>query len=1124
MKSNAWSAKKKMVLAAVLVGAVLSILTLFFVRDVEGQLWEQSVETIMESTQQGCSTLKIQLRNAYESMETAAGHVKNFSSGQRDGLERILGGYALADESISLYLPDGTCIPAGAQADEEVEEMLAAGYGNEAAGIIDPHISSVTGANVFDLFVAVGLKDGTRGYLVKEYEVGNIVDSFSLSFYHDSGFSYVVNTEGDVLIRSPHPNSNKTVQNLFDILSASQNDPESLARFAQALENSDTGWAVFDYQDQETVFCYTPLGLQSDWYFMSIIPTEVVNAQTNEILQRSMVLIFSIILGIFLLIIFYFHYANKANKKLKNQAEYIGYLYNAVPEGIALIGVEYPYYFLQLNREGLRLLGFQEPVPEHALDGKCLRDVICPDDYERMEALFRETAGGGQKSIFEVRVQKETGDFFWAAGIVEKTLDDSGTPVFITAIHDITGQKLAEEEREREKLQERHTLVGAISNAYPIIISINLTQDTVNFIYVKSGLMLGLGKQKTYGELFEEMKPTFHSDHEEEFVRRFAPQNLRRTLGEEKNEVFLEAKQMLADGKYHWTSTQIIYVNNPYSGDKLAILISRRIDEQRYEEQRQREALQSALERAKAASDAKSSFLSNMSHDIRTPMNAIVGMTAIASNHTDDPERVRECLKKIDLSSRHLLSLINDILDMSKIENGKLSLREESFNLANLATDAVELVYPQVEEKRLEMNVRIIRMQNEAVIGDPLRIRQVYINILSNSVKYTPEGGSIRVELWQEKCMRTGYQNYVFRCADTGVGMDEEFLTKLFQPFERSQDSTSSRIAGTGLGMAITKNIIDLMNGDIQVESCPGRGTVFTVTLPLRPQDAQQEQAPEEWKGMRSLIVDDDLQTCESVAELLEEIGLRTHFVTTGTAAVECVAEAKNTSDPYGLVIADWKMPGMDGVETARRIRKEIGPEIPIVVLTAYDWIEIENDARSAGVTAFMSKPLYRSKLCYLFNELSGERNPLRQIGLADSFGDYSGKRVLLVEDNVMNREIARTLLEEMGTEVEQACDGEEAVEKVAKSGEGYYDLVLMDIQMPRMDGYEAAKAIRAMDRTDVKKLPIIAMTANAFDEDVRAALRAGMNGHFPKPFDVNKLKELLYHYLIKKPDQDDRS
>ncbi|QNM04810.1 response regulator [Qiania dongpingensis] len=1111
MKREAGNIKLKITLAAVLVGIILGCMTFFFVSAVQKQLWQQSIGTILESTQQGCSTLRVQLQEEFKVMNTVAGYIDQFTADQSSELEQFVGGYSQVDSGISLYLEDGSCYPAEAREDEKAAEALAETGQN--SGIIDPHISSVTGANVFNLYTHVTLQDGTEGFLLKEYEVESIVDSFTLSFYNDSGFSYVVDSGGNVLIRPPHPKSNKTVQNLFDMLSEGENDQASLGQFKQSLLEARTGWATFTYQGEDTVFCYIPLKLQSDWYLISIIPKSVVSAQTNQIVLRTLTLIAAIILGITLLVALYFRYISRTNRKLRSQADYISHLYNAVPEGIALVTVERPYQFLQLNQEGMRLLGCGENALLGILKEKYLEEIVFPEDYEALAEIFRDTAAGKHKNTFENLILKADGSSFWAAGLVEKTLDEDGRPILIMMFHDITAEKLAEEEEEREKLQERMMLVGAVSNVYPVIISLNLSQDTLKFIYTQPGLLVKMGEQETYSELYQDFIPTVHPDNLEEFKRRFEPGYLLRTLGRERNEIFMELRQMLKDGRYHWTSTQIISVENPYSEDKLAILISRRIDEQRYEEEQQRHALESALENAKAASLAKSRFLSNMSHDIRTPMNAIVGMTAIAAAHLDERERTMECLKKIGLSSQHLLSLINDILDMSKIESGKLSLREEPFNLAELVSDVTELVRTQADAGQLRMKLHLAVLKNEAVIGDPLRIRQVCLNILSNAVKYTLPGGNINIELEQEAARQPGYESYVFRCTDSGIGMSEEFLDKLFQPFERAQDSTSSKTVGTGLGMAITKNIVDLMGGVIHVDSKLGEGSAVTVVMPLRVQDVQPEEVPGEWEGVRSLIVDDDRQSCESAAILLEDMGLRAHFVTEAETAVSRIVEAKDSPDPYELVIMDWKMPDMNGVEATRRIRHEVGDEVPVIILTAYDWTEIENEAREAGVTAFLSKPFYRSKICYLLNELSGEKKEGKQIVFSDK-KDYTGRRVLLVEDNAMNREIAHELIGEMGPEVEEAFDGAEAVRKMSDSEEGYYDLIFMDIQMPVMDGYEAAKAIRRLKRTDAGKIPIIAMTANAFEEDVRAALHAGMDAHFAKPIDIEELKKLLDQYL----------
>lgn len=980
MKQTKKKIKLRITFTALVISGILAIVAIFFVTEVKEQLWQQSVNTIMESTRQGSNTLKVQLQDGFRSLELVKGYLSLITAGQTDKLEAAVGGYGQVDSSISLYFMDGFSFPKGHSIDEEAVKALPDIESD--SGIIDPHISSVTGVNVFDLYTKVLLKDGTPGYLLKEYEIDQIVDSFSISFYNNAGFSYVMDAEGDILIRPLHPDSNKTVRNLFDMLPKGENSKESLKQFQDAIEEAKTGWAVFTYMEEPTVFCYTPLGMGSDWYLISIIPQEVVDTQTKDILIRTLILIVAILSGITFLVTMYFRYVNRTNRRLKSQADYTAHLYNAVPEGIALLTLEEPFRFLQLNREGRRLLGYPQDSPDDIPKEQMLKHVVEPEDYERLADILHATAVSGDKNSFENRVIKVDGSFFWAAGLVEKTLDENGKPILITTFHDITAEKLAEEEMQREKRQERIMLVSAISTVYPVIISLNLTKDTLKFIYVKNDLMVDMGKQKTYGGLYHEFLQNVHPDNAVEFERRFAPENILRRLGRERQEIFLEARQMLTDGHYHWIFTLIISVDNPYSDDRLAILLSRRIDEQRADEEQQRQALQSALENAKAASVAKSQFLSNISHDIRTPMNAIVGMTAIAAAHLDERDRVAECLKKINFSSQHLLSLINDILDMSKVENGKLSISEEPFDLAELVLDIVELVRVQAESGGLTLKVHKPAIRDEKVIGDPLRIRQVYLNILSNAVKYTQSGGSVSVEAWQESSRKKGYQNYVFRCTDTGIGMDQEFLQKLYQPFERAQDETARKISGTGLGMAITKNIIELIGGDIHVKSSPGEGSAFTVTLPLRLQKMQKEERAEE---------------------------------------TEALSGRSSTS---------------------------------------------------------------------------------------------IGGRVLLAEDNAMNREIARALIEDDQTVVEEAVNGAEAVQMVKDSPQGYYDLILMDIQMPVMNGYEAAEAIRKLDRKDAGTVPIVAMTANAFEEDIRTALSAGMNAHFSKPVDVKELEKLLHRYL----------
>ncbi|MCO7121138.1 response regulator [Ihubacter massiliensis] len=1102
MISNIW---KKTALAAVLIASLLCSVTVLYIKDVKNQLWQESINTITESTKQGTSGLGLLLSKDFQSLETISSYLSKITSNDSKTLNNLL--RTQTEGGIRLYLSNGQWIPSGL-ADAQAADSLEKNQNTE--GVVDPHISSTSGVNVIDLYRKVTFSDGRNGYLIKEYEVRNIADRFSLSFYNNEGFSYIADHDGEILIRSSHPNSNKTVKNLFDMLPEDENDLQTINQFQKSLQKKENGWALFNYNQEATVFCYVPLKHATDWYLISIIPEDIISEQSNKILARTMVLMIAVILGIAALVLFYLWHGRKANRKLKSQANYISHLYNSIPEGIAVVTIDAPHQFIQLNKEGLRMVHYRQDDVD--TKGMLLSTIIHPDDMEETERIFKNAVERGTKQTFLNRIFRTDGSYFWSSGIVEKTMDENGKPVLVATFHDVTKEKLAEEEEEKEKLLERRTLLSAISNAYPVIISINLSADQIDVLYFEQELKIDMGNPRSYTDLYDAFGRILESDAKEEYEKRFSIDRLKEILGKKKKEVFIEARALLTDGKQHWISAQIIHVDNPYSEEQMAILLSRRVDEQKYEEEQNRKMMQSALENANAANEAKSRFLSNMSHDIRTPMNAIVGMTTIAKAHLDDRERIKDCLDKIDLSSTHLLNLINDVLDMSKIESGKLIMREEPFNLAELLIETVNLVRPQAKSHDLEIDVRLAPLRNEQIIGDPLRLRQICLNIFSNAVKYTLAGGRILIEAEQLSSTRKGYGMYQIRCTDTGIGMSKEFQEKLFLPFERVQDSSTRWIAGTGLGMAITKNIIDMMNGHIDVKSQTGKGSVFTVTLSLKLEEARQEMVPEFWIGARALIIDDDRQACSAAIEILRDMGIEAHCTDSGKTALEMIRRAQEDDQAYKVILLDWKMPEMDGAETAVQIRKIVGSEVPIIFLTAYDWSEIEEDVKEKGVTGFLSKPFYRSNFCYLLNELNdrGEEGPV--IDWADQ---YSNKRILLVEDNMLNMEIASELLKEADIQIEEAFNGDEAVNKFEDSPEGYYDLILMDIQMPVMDGYQAASYIRGLKRSDAQDIPIVAMTANAFAEDVQEALRAGMNDHIAKPIDIEVLNRTLQKWLL---------
>ena len=548
--------------------------------------------------------------------------------------------------------------------------------------------------------------------------------------------------------------------------------------------------------------------------------------------------------------------------------------------------------------------------------------------------------------------------------------------------------------------------------------------------------------------------------------------------------------------------------------DIMVMVVSKDITAQVQKQREQTRALQEALMQAQRANSAKTTFLSNMSHDIRTPMNAIIGFTTLAASHIDNKMQVQDCLRKVLSSSNHLLSLINDILDMSRIESGKVQIKEQDCNISELTHNLVNIIQPQVKAKRLELFIDTFDVNNEDVIADSLKLSQVFVNLLSNAVKYTPAGGTVSFRIQQETTFHRGYGDYLFIVKDNGIGMSQEFVEHIFEPFEREASTTKTGIQGTGLGMAITKNIVDMMGGKITVRSEKGRGSEFRVELSLKLQDVERNAAQiKELEGLRALVVDDDCDSCESVVRMLKQIGMRAEWTTSGKEAVYRAKSARNEGDSYHTYILDWQMPELSGVETCRRIRAAVGQEAPIIILTAYDWTDIEDEAKQAGITAFCAKPLFMSDLKSVLlaaNHLIEKEEESASWTQAD----FNGKRILLVEDNELNREIAQSILEETGFTVETAPDGTDAVEMVRQAEEHYYDAILMDVQMPVMDGYEATRTIRAMPRGDAKNLPIIAMTANAMEEDREAALKNGMNAHIAKPLNIDLFLEVLKKYL----------
>lgn len=557
------------------------------------------------------------------------------------------------------------------------------------------------------------------------------------------------------------------------------------------------------------------------------------------------------------------------------------------------------------------------------------------------------------------------------------------------------------------------------------------------------------------------------------------------------------------DGLQRWTEVHFLPADD---GQNLAVL------HDTTKEHDMRADLADALVQARENNRARTTFFSSMSHDIRTPMNGIIGMTAIARANLDNREKVEDCLNKITIASDNLLALINEVLDMSRIESGKFSLKCEPVNLPELISNILQMIKPDLNKKGHRMHVKSSVLDYDIVMGDALHIQKILMNLLSNAVKYTPEGGEISISLREEK-HKDHMLDIIFQVEDNGIGMEPDFVNRIFSPFERAEDNRLSKIAGTGLGMAITKNIVDIMGGTITVESTPGTGSVFTVVLPM-PISEKGGQEAESLAGNTVLVVDDSPDTCEGIRIMLEEAGMQADCSLSGQAALEAVGKAHQAGRNYFAVIVDWRMPDMDGVETARRIRTELGADIPIILLSAYNWEEVEKEALEAGISGFLTKPIFRSELVqklrfYIMGPSDEKAETVHDIGKYH----FEGLRILVAEDNELNREIAVELLSSAGIQADSVENGLQAVRKIEQSEAGYYDMILMDIHMPVMDGLEAAQNIRGLPDQGKAEIPIIAMTADAFEEDIRRCENAGMNGHISKPVVIEKMFEIIRNF-----------
>ena len=743
---------------------------------------------------------------------------------------------------------------------------------------------------------------------------------------------------------------------------------------------------------------------------------------------------------------------------------------------------------------------------------------VVPEDQERLReatrlaALMERVPEVGLYKLGYRRIMDGIISYFEMN--VVKTVDPDGTVTFILGMRDVDEEMRRQLKQTREMETQREIIEGLGSEYYSVLL-VDPAEDSVATYRAKDEDGRAIEEyfrrhDNCWSEGLRSYSREMVSDaSRSEFIKKLSLDHIRE---DGKDYSFIYEK--LTDDGVMYLQARVSFVHEK-DGSLAAVIGTRSVDDLIKKERQQEIALQAAFDAAEAANRAKTNFLSNMSHDIRTPMNGIIGMTAIAAAHIDDRERVQDSLQKITQASKHLLSLINEVLDMSKIESGKVELVEEEFNLSDLIDNLLTLTNTQIEAHRHELSVNISRVTHEAVLGDSLRIQKVFTNLMGNAVKYTPDGGKIRISISEKPSGQAKVGCFEFVFEDNGIGMSEEFLDQIFEPFARAEDEQVGRIQGTGLGMTISRNIVRMMGGDIKVESRQGVGSRFTVTMYLKLQE-DGEVRYDKFVDLDVLVADDDEISLESCCGMLNDLGMKAEGVATGREAVEQVVLHHRQKRDYFACIIDWKMPDMDGIATTKAIRKAVGNEVPIIIISAYDWSDIEQEARAAGANAFISKPLFRSRLARTFSRLVGEEGvteaetPLEELQSME----MTGRRALLVEDNRLNAEIATEILEMTGMTVEHAGDGIEAVDKVAECEDGYYDIIFMDIQMPKMNGYDAARAIRAMDREYCRQVPIVAMTANAFAEDIHAARTVGMNEHIAKPLDLNMLVKTLDKWL----------
>lgn len=962
---------------SVIISVVASILGYLYLERMKNSLWNQLVLDLTEVTYQGGHAFETFSRQEQQSIDRIAYDLSQPDiKPDKETLSTILDKYTLTGEMYSLIVSGegGNFVYLAQQhapislTDAQTEDIFKS-FPRDS-GITEPYLNFYTGQQTLGHYKKFSFADGTSAVIRKGQLTDYLRDEFSLSFFNETGFSYIIDADGAFLIRPKHKNSNRTAVNLSDLLLQSGSTYGEVQNLKTFMEQGKRGALRLTSNDEGRILAFMPLK-DTQCYLVSLVPNSSIVGHIDEVLQTSqtltaIVLIVFIIFVIFILVTYFYRRKIMAGEtEVKYREQLFGLLAENTDDVYMLMSLE-DYALEYVSPNALKVLGIGS------------KDI--------------------QKAIHAIATQGHTDD-----------------------------------------------------------LSLSL----------KSLVDIPVGGCQT---------------------------NKRNRIHKETGEI------------KHFVET--VYRTTIDNVDKFIIILSDRTSEIQSET-----ALKDAMESAKAANKAKSVFLSNMSHDIRTPMNAILGFTELIKRDCQTPEKVLEYTNKICASGQHLLGLINDVLDMSKIENGKGALNIQKFNLAEFVNELDAMMRPQAETKNQTFEICVHDLREENLLGDKLRINQILINILSNAIKYTPERGKVRMEISELPRINENFARLRFTVSDNGIGISDDYLEHLFKPFTRELSSTVNSIQGTGLGMAITKNLIDLMSGSISVKSKQGVGSTFVVELELRIDN--EDVNNEFWQEVgisRTLVVDDDEDICKTVTAALADAGMNAVYALSGKDAINLVESKHAEGKDFDLILIDLKMSDMDGIETAERIRKSVSKDVSIVMLTAYDWNEFEDSAREAGIDAFLPKPFFVSNLklnIRAMHKIKEEADEAPKKAL-------EGKRFLAAEDNALNSEILVELLDMYSSCCEVAENGKIALEMFEKSPKGYYDGILMDIQMPVMNGYEAARAIRNSEHPEAQSIPIIAMTANAFSEDINESMNAGMDAHIAKPMDMEKL-ESVYREIISK-------